>query len=755
MDTDGTALLISQYIRLRPFLSLFIASCLGLSLGRLAGPDGREVAGVLTVLTAGFLIWLARGARRRILAFCAILLAAGFGYEATSAGIREHGTAKLLSLENPGGGKGEAKVWQVYLEARTYRALRARGVFVRGKVLGYTEHGTPARLRGNAVWVHFLACRAHSGYMAVPTSELECTNEGSRTTLRLPSIANVMGGLSRMPGPIAEMEEWADSRDSPEGVITADTWIPSTRPEDAAKQDVRRERAAKFLALAGCLEGAREKPVCQMFSVFLGHNLVDIHPELMARFRRTGLVHLVVPSGAQVTFAILLFLYIGQRMRRLRITMVFISIAMVVWSVNFFGGVPMWRAAGVSLIALTGFVLFREGDFLNQTAAVGLTLLVVQPSWLFDPSFQFSILASSGMVLGSQLVRGRGWRPGVIRSAAGTLGAQLLLLPALAGISGIVTPWTALANLIMAPIVSASLAIGYAALAFSVAGWTNAATAIVLPLKGLLWVGLRVVLALAELPIVLRENTTISVAFLVVFGVLVFVALEAFYFESRWKRMAASLTVAALIWMVVPVGVPTAYVYSTGAGTVVHFPREGLWLGSPYSEEWWDTSRRLAVTLTRTGFFYVYPGKPEDPDLSRIAIALSRRHERLRLLPHECNGRGDRHLGVDYCCYGTSAGCSESVHKLGWWEAGALVAKLADGHPFVVRRAGEGLEVVTKDRLYCVSLYPRTDCAGTAVGMAEGAILEKKKPHLARGLWGIQPGREPRKMPHWWFKGIE
>jgi len=755
MDIRGIESVIAHYASLRPFFTLFVGYALGLGAGKVISPGARPIAAAVTAIVAVALFSFAWNQRHGILKLCSLLLVFGFASQVISSIQWERSQDALLAMAGSEGKGREQKVWQVYLEGRFNRALRTRGVFVKGKVLGFTEKGAETSLGGEEVWVHFPGCSGRAGFVAVPTSELECNREGRREVVRLPIIVNLVGPMTRMPPQIVALEEWADRRSAPSVLITAEQWISSKRPEEAERRDLRRKQAEDFLALFGCYEAIREKPDCQMFTVFLGHTFVQLDPEMSARFRRTGLVHLIVPSGAQVTFAILLFLYIAQRVRRLRVLMVLISVALVAWSVGFFGGVPMWRAAGISLIALAGFLLSVEGDFLNQTAAVGLFLLLLMPDWLFDPSFQMSMLASIGMVIGSQMVRGGGLYRATLRAVAGTVGAQLLLFPALASISGIVTPWTALANLIMAPLVSPSLALGYFGFALSVLGWKFGAIAVGVPLKWLLWISLKILVFLSELPVILRENTTITPVYLFFFGIVIFVVSEALYFRTRGKWLGALAVVAALTWSIVPVGVPAAYVYSTGVGTVLYFPQEGLWIGNPYWEEWWTASRRLAVTRTRTGLFFLYPGIPEEPDLSRVAIALSQRHEYLRVLPVECNGRGDRTLGIEYCCYGRQPNCAGTGMTQGWLEAGALVAKIASARPFIIQRVTDGIEVVTDDGVYCISLQGRTDCRGTAIGLADGVVLTGNRLYPVRGLWGIYPEKPPREMPDWWLRGIE
>lgn len=696
------------------------------------------------------------------------LLTLGFFIKAIHTSSAEQTMQAIMSLPAASDASGN---WVVYLEGETHRAFRLRGVLVPAKVLEYTTKGASFHLQKIPVWVHLPACTSRQGFVAVPSSELRCETRDevgfpgeantdnakstfSHVIIELPAFAVIKGKIGQLPPEIVDVYDWSALPRMLPLLITAEGGPTRYLRPEAEDPDLPRRHARHFLQLANCYEATREMPVCQMFALILGHHLVRLDPEMRARFRRTGLVHLLVPSGAQITFAIILFLYMSQRIRMLRIPMVMVSLFLVIGSVWFFGGIPIWRAAGIAVIALLGFVFLQEGDFLNQTGAVGLTLLLLQPQWLFDPSFQFSMLASCGMVMGSQLVPGGGVMWSLLRTLAATAGAQLLLTPALALFSGVFTPVTIFANLVMAPFVGATLALGYLAFFFSVIGWNAFASFFLVPLKWLLWFALKIVLSLATFPVLLRQNIFITPAYLVAFGILVFITFEAFFLRARGRWFLGFLATTMVFWMLFPYRAPVAFVFSTGVGTVLHLPDEGLWVGNPYWEEWWLASDRISVTQTRTGFFIIYPDQPEDKEMTRIALAVSRRHQWLRYLPPECNARDDRKIGLDYCCYGYDAECLHRADPETWLQTRAITAKALDGRPFLLLQTSRGLDIVTETGLYCVSLYARPDCRGVAVGLADGSVVSEGHLYPARGLWGIHPGIAPRPLPKWWLKGI-
>lgn len=763
MDSGGIFALILRYLRLRPFVTLFASFVLGLVLGRLVSAEDRLLAGIGMAAVALGVLWVAVTLSEPLLGLASLLLAAGFVTQALKMQAKEDLAASLLALSVR---NRDTVAWRIYLDGKTYQAFRMRGVFVRGILMGIHQNDRFIPLRKSAVWVHFPLCSGRPGFVAIPTSEMECASRetpqasetGSKLTkiqISLPALVTLRGDLEKIPTALLELVSWAKEGYGPTILVTARDLPRKERAREAEQIDARRDQLRRYLKLAHCYDGIREKPICQMFTIFLGRRFVQLDSDLLARFRRTGLVHLVVPSGAQVTFALLLFLYIGQRVRPLRIPMVAVCVGVVAWATGFFGGIPMWRAAGISLLALLGFLLIVEGDFLNQTAAVGLVLLVVRPDWLFDPSFQLSLSASSGMVIGSQLIHGKGLLRNAVRAGAGTLGSQLLLLPALSGFSGTLLPWAALANLVMAPLVSVCLALGYLSFALSVVGWNFPAASVVVLSKPFLWAALKIVFWFSELPIILRQNIQVSPLFFLLFGVVVFVAGEALFLRTRGKWYWASLTTLMVVWMVVPFRVPEAYVYSTGAGGVAYFPIEGLWIGTPYWEEWWHAIDRITVSETETAFFLIYPEKVKPDDVSRIALALTRRYAWLRYLPLECVGRGNRHIGVDFCCYGLDPGCVANPPGKGWAETGVLTAKVRGGKPFLILRMANRLQVVTESGLYCIGTTGSTDCKGSAIGLGDGSLVINGRLYKIRGLWGLRAGFPPTKLPDWWLKGLD
>jgi competence protein ComEC len=140
--------------------------------------------------------------------------------------------------------------------------------------------------------------------------------------------------------------------------------------------------------------------------------------ELRESFRRSGLAHIVVASGYNVTVAgtVLLGLFSWVGGRRLGI---FVG-ALGIWGYVMLAGAgsAVVRAGIMGTIAIIGLYFGRRSDSLWSLVITGLVMLVWQPGYLTDIGWQLSIMATAGLILAGE--------GGVIRQ---TLAAFVATLP--------------------------------------------------------------------------------------------------------------------------------------------------------------------------------------------------------------------------------------------------------------------------------------------------------------------------------------
>src|SRR3989449_2908911 len=160
-----------------------------------------------------------------------------------------------------------------------------------------------------------------------------------------------------------------------------------------AAADVVRRRMTSFLQTA--LPGRRG---ALMTSLLLGDDGA-IGPQARDDFARSGLLHVLVVSGAQVGLVLGSVLWLG---RALRIPALFASVTAAAITVFFLvltgRGPTAARGAVVALIGLAAPLLRRGQDARAALAFAALALLVSQPLLLFDAGFQLSFAATWGLV---------------------------------------------------------------------------------------------------------------------------------------------------------------------------------------------------------------------------------------------------------------------------------------------------------------------------------------------------------------------
>ena len=112
------------------------------------------------------------------------------------------------------------------------------------------------------------------------------------------------------------------------------------------------------------------------------------------RFRDGGTFHILVISGAHISFLGALVLLIARRLIARRWLQV-VAAASVIWLYTIAVGadVSVVRAALMFSFVAAGHLLFRTSSPLNSSGAAALVLLAWSPKDLFDPSLQLTFLS--------------------------------------------------------------------------------------------------------------------------------------------------------------------------------------------------------------------------------------------------------------------------------------------------------------------------------------------------------------------------
>jgi competence protein ComEC len=184
-------------------------------------------------------------------------------------------------------------------------------------------------------------------------------------------------------------------------------------------------------------------------------------------FSRSGLAHVLALSGQQVTLLVmaLSLVFAPFGVRRFPALILFLAVYWLLVG----PGPSVTRAVLQGVVVLISLWLGRGR--IEALPAIGLSVLVslvFGPRWLFDLGWQLSYLAVLGMVIFTPPVtralknrpRWLIWLGGTL---AATLGAQALSLPLAASSFGMVPPASLLSNLIVEPIMTLLVPLGFLA----------------------------------------------------------------------------------------------------------------------------------------------------------------------------------------------------------------------------------------------------------------------------------------------------
>ena len=195
-----------------------------------------------------------------------------------------------------------------------------------------------------------------------------------------------------------------------------------------------------------------------------------VEPDTAEAFRAAGTFHVLALSGAQVALLAALLVF-GLRALGASPTLVaaVTGFGIVLYAAFVGGDVPVVRAAVMAVVVVGGRAIDLDADLANLLGLAALALVVHRPSNVFDVGFQLSFGATLGLLLlTAPLLTLLPRLPLRLHTAiAGSLAAQVALVPLLAAHFHRLTPAALLLNLLAVPLSSAVLLSGFAVLALS------------------------------------------------------------------------------------------------------------------------------------------------------------------------------------------------------------------------------------------------------------------------------------------------
>lgn len=194
-----------------------------------------------------------------------------------------------------------------------------------------------------------------------------------------------------------------------------------------------------------------------------------ISPEIRRNFAATGMTHILSVSGTHLAALFAGILWLGKVFRMKRIWVGLIGIVVIsFYSLLCAFPSPVVRSLFMSLGVIIALMAERERSGQRIFALTLLGMLIWEPRWIFDISFQLSATATMGLMIALPYLEERKtwknfWRGPIIF----TLGAQLLSLPFMATYFQEISMISFLSNLFLLPLFEGSLILGLLGSGFS------------------------------------------------------------------------------------------------------------------------------------------------------------------------------------------------------------------------------------------------------------------------------------------------
>ena len=170
-------------------------------------------------------------------------------------------------------------------------------------------------------------------------------------------------------------------------------------------------------------------PQAELLSGIVLGNKKDLPISLKLALRDTSTLHIVVVSGQNLTLLAGVFMNLaGLLNRKLAI---FITLIAICGYIILTGAqIPVLRAAIMAFFAYSAQIFGRQKDGVWVLIITALLLLLINPAWILDLSFQLSFLATTGVVIVAPIfLKYLKSIPLIGQDLAVTTGAQLMIMP--------------------------------------------------------------------------------------------------------------------------------------------------------------------------------------------------------------------------------------------------------------------------------------------------------------------------------------
>jgi competence protein ComEC len=220
--------------------------------------------------------------------------------------------------------------------------------------------------------------------------------------------------------------------------------------------------AARERVLAVFAKALPGRPGALLASLLLGDDGA-IEPQMTQAFKRAGLLHVLVVSGAQVGLVMASVVWLGRLLRAPPAVIAALSGGAVVGFALMAGWVPsVARAAIMAVAAAVAMAWARSYDATAALSLASLILLSSSPLLLFDPGFQLSFVATWALLYVAPVLQKRVPGSSALRTLVSmTIAAQVAVVPVLAFHFQQVSLTGFIANLLVVPVVAVLVPAGF------------------------------------------------------------------------------------------------------------------------------------------------------------------------------------------------------------------------------------------------------------------------------------------------------
>lgn len=271
-----------------------------------------------------------------------------------------------------------------------------------------------------------------------------------------------------------------------------------------------------------------------------GTQAAPLSREIKELFRRTGTIHLLVVSGAQVSLIAfsLIFLVRGTRLVLPLWGMVLVAIALLGVALVAGMGASVERSVAMALILLTSFAAGRRYDFPTSLALSALVLCLLDSSIVFDLGAQLTYACCLGVYL--TMPRSDAARPrkqpwhALSFVCWATFGAWLFASPLLISTFHRLVLLAGLANLVAVPLSVVLLYVGLLAIVFGMI-WLPLAVPLCSVARILLETLLRVTTFCDALPLAGVDQLHLGSGAIILWYVVAIAGLWALRSKTPWQ----------------------------------------------------------------------------------------------------------------------------------------------------------------------------------------------------------------------------